>query len=85
MIPYHVNNHVNYAFIDPVRCRLESMAARSLRILRAIFAHADVKRLHVFRQFKCIFRYVLLFKFIFLKKILVTKRYDKFVIRLSVV
>ena len=51
MIPYHVSYRVNYAFIDPVRCHLGSVAAWSLRIVCATAAYADAKRLHRFGQF----------------------------------
>ena len=61
MIPYHVSNRVNYAFIDPVRCHLESMAMGSVRIVCATSAYTDAKGLHCFGQFNA-FLYVLLHK-----------------------
>ena len=54
MIPYHVNNRVNYAVIDPVQCHLGSLAAWSKRIVSAPSAYADAKRLHCFGAIYCI-------------------------------
>ena len=48
---YHVNNHINYAFIDPLWCHLGLMTMWSLRIVCAMSVYADAKRLYRFGQF----------------------------------
>ena len=75
MIPYHVNNHVNYAFIDPIWCHLGSMAVWSLRIVCTTSAYLDAKRLHCFEQFNAFLDMFYGIKSFF-SHILVTVRYD---------
>ena len=47
----HVNNSINYAFINPVRCHLGSMAVWNLRIVYAASTYADKKPLHRLGKF----------------------------------